>query len=135
MSIDDVERKILVIDDEEDLCSIIQDNLEAISNYKVLVAKSGEEGLKLAKEKKPDAILLDIHMPGMNGFDFLERVKSDTDLMHIPVLILSANADEQSKLEAARLGNCAYIQKPFLIEQIKEQIEKALRLMGLSDPA
>ncbi len=66
-----MDKKILVIDDEEDFCYFVKQNLEAISNYKVITASKGKKGIQIARKEKPDLILLDIMMPGMDGFEVL----------------------------------------------------------------
>jgi len=117
-------RKILIIDDEEDLTFFIKANLELRGDYEVMIAKNGKDGLKLAASHKPDLILLDIMMPKMNGFEVLEKLKQAKETIAIPVIMLTAKADDASKIKAASLYNEDYMMKPVQIEALKAKIEE-----------
>jgi len=121
------EKRILLIDDEKDFCQSVKINLERTGRYKVLTATTGKEGLKLAKKTKPDLILLDINMPNIDGFKVLENLKRETDTISIPVVILSARKDEESKLETSRLYNEGYIEKPVETSELIAEIERVLQ--------
>jgi len=123
-------RKILIIDDEDDFCNIVKENLELRGSYEVYTTTSGKEGLKLAKKVKPDLILLDIRMPEMDGFQVLERLKKEKDTMVIPVIMLSALDDDSSKVKGSQLYNEMYLTKPIKIVDLISSIEEVLKRRG-----
>jgi DNA-binding response OmpR family regulator len=90
--------RILIIDDEEDLCFFLKANLEARGAYDVRTATSAVTGVKLVRRFKPDLVILDILMPGVDGFNVLRTIKEDNKTVHIPVLMLSALSDNESKV-------------------------------------
>lgn len=124
-------KTVLMIDDELDFCELIKENLEIRGNFEVLIAKNGKDGLALAKRIKPNVILLDIRMPDMDGFQILERLKKDKDTIAIPVIMLSALEDNESKFKAAQLFDELYITKPVKIQDLQNNIEEVLKRRGL----
>ncbi|NQS99482.1 MAG: response regulator [Candidatus Omnitrophica bacterium] len=124
-------KKILLIDDEEDFCRLVKMNLELIGNFEVNSATNGKQGLKLAKKLKPDLILLDIMMPGINGFEVLERLKKDQDTVQIPVVMLTAKEDEPSKIKASELYDELYLTKPIEAPDLKAKIDEILKMRGV----
>jgi excisionase family DNA binding protein len=113
-------KTVLVVDDEK----FIQDYFEkALPDYRVLKASSGEEALAVIKHDRPDVVLLDIRMPGIDGIETLNRIK-DYDKT-IVVIMLSAFADFQTNLEAARLGAFSSVAKPFDLNEMKNLIAEA----------
>ena len=123
--------RILIIDDEKDLCFFLKANLEARGNYVVKVASSGEDGLYLAERFKPHLIILDIMMPVMDGFKVLEELKKNPKTMAIPALMLSAKHDDESKIEASGLYSEGYVTKPVQIDDLRNRIRKILKLRKL----
>ncbi len=119
-------RKVLIIDDEEDLTFFVKANLELSGQYKVVIATRGKEGIKIARRYKPDIILLDIMMPQMSGFEVLEQLKKNPATLSIPVIMLTAKGDDESKLKASGLYNEEYIIKPVKIDYLKNRIEEVL---------
>ncbi|MCX7927149.1 MAG: response regulator [Candidatus Omnitrophica bacterium] len=111
---------ILIIDDEK---AIREYFVKALADYQVLTASSGEEGLALIEKTRPDVVLLDLRMPGLSGIDTLKRIKAFDK--SIPVIILSAFADLETSIEAARLGAFTSIAKPFDLEEMKKVLEAA----------
>lgn len=95
--------KILIIDDQPFFITMLKNVFQA-QGYQVVGASNGEEGLVLAKEHRPDAILLDVEMPGMDGFTVCERLKQDFSLKHIPVIILTATDDAKLNQKAFKAG-------------------------------
>lgn len=100
---------ILIVEDDTSFASILKDYANT-KGYETIVAHDGEEGLKLAREHKPRAILLDIMLPIMNGWDVLKAIKNDDSLRHIPVHIMSAN--EQYGAQAQTNGALSFVEKP-----------------------
>lgn len=124
-------RTILMIDDETEFCSFIKENLELRGEFDVFVATNGRDGIVIAKRVRPNIILLDIRMPEMNGFEVLKRLKRDKETMMIPVIMLSALEDEESKVTAARLFDEMYITKPVKFEELESSIQEVLKRRGL----
>jgi two-component system alkaline phosphatase synthesis response regulator PhoP len=117
--------KVLVVDDEPDLVSTVEYRLK-FANCQVVTASNGQEGLERAAAEKPDLILLDTNMPGMNGHEMLECLRTDPDLKHIPVIMLTARCEPQDIAAASARGVCDYVTKPFDFAQLMSKIEAAL---------
>lgn len=124
-------KRILLIDDEDDFCKLVKMNLELIGNFEVTTATNGKKGIKLAKKLKPDLILLDILMPGIDGFAVLQRLKEDENTIEIPVVMLTAKGDEVSKTKASELYDEEYITKPIEAPDLKARIEEVFKRRGI----
>lgn len=120
-------KKILIIEDEKSLVDVMRMKLRGLG-YEVDCAQNGEEGLEKAKEGKPDAILLDIIMPGMNGYEVLERLKADPETETIPVVILSNSGRDEEVEKGRKLGAVDFLIKSQL--SLEEMAEKAEQLAG-----
>jgi DNA-binding response OmpR family regulator len=121
-----MKKLILIIDDEIDILTLTAYRLK-YEGYEVITASECESAYKLAKEQKPDLILLDIHLPGMTGFELCHQLKGDSELHHIPVLFFSASSVGGNPL--IKVEECkaqGYIQKPFEIECLIREITKHL---------
>ena len=81
-----MDKKILIIDDEKDFCYFAKKNLEAISNYEIIATTKGKKGIQIARKEKPDLILLDIMMPGIDGFEVLKRLREMRKQKIFPLL-------------------------------------------------
>lgn len=123
-------KNILIIDDEKGFCELIKDNLEMRGPYTVNMAHNGEDGLWMARKLKPDLILLDIRMPQMNGFQVLEGLKKEMETVEIPVVMLSALDDEESKIKSAQLYDEMYLTKPVKMPELQTKIEEVLVRKG-----
>ena len=123
-------KRILIIDDEEDFCSLVKTGLETRSDFEVSIATNGKDGMDLAKVVKPDLILLDITMPEIDGFQVLEKLKKDKGTVSIPVIMLTAREDVEYKRKASQLFNEAYLTKPVEFSTLKSTIEDVLRRRG-----
>ncbi|MCP4697551.1 MAG: response regulator, partial [Gammaproteobacteria bacterium] len=122
-----IEGKILIVDDQEDNLRVLYHYLRH-RGYRIYVATNGETGLNLAVIRCPDLILLDIVMPGMDGFATCECLKSRQETRDIPVIFLSALADRESKLKGLRTGAVDYINKPFEIEEVLARVATHINL-------
>lgn len=122
-------KRILVIDDEINLGKLIKLNLELTGGFEVTTAVDGARGMILAKNVKPDLILLDILMPKMDGFEALKRLKEDKDTADIPVIMLTAKGDEASMAKAGRLCD-EFITKPIEASDLRIKIEEVLKKKG-----
>lgn len=109
----DVERTILVIDDSALIRGIVQIGLGAEQGWRVRVAASGTEGLDIASRERPDAILLDVEMPGVDGPDTLARLRTHESAREIPVLFMTGHATARDRAGFAGLGAAGIIVKPF----------------------
>ncbi|MBW3622330.1 MAG: response regulator [Armatimonadetes bacterium] len=117
---------ILVIEDDPDIQQLIHLSLEFTGGYQVLLASDGPEGLVKAAEGKPDLILLDAMMPGMDGFEVCRSLKSNPETETIPVVFLTAKAQASEIQEGLRLGAAGYLTKPFDPMKLKDEIERYL---------
>jgi CheY-like chemotaxis protein len=106
-------RRILIVDDEDDIREVAQLSLELMAGWQVIPAASGEEALRLAAEELPDAILLDVMMPGMDGPATVLRLREDPRIRHIPVLLLTAKVQATDRSRFAGLEVAGVLAKPF----------------------
>jgi DNA-binding response OmpR family regulator len=118
-------KKILIIDDELEIRSLLSTFLEK-KGFAALTAESGKEGIDLANQLKPDLILLDINMPGMDGFAVLVKIKKSKETASIPVIMLTGRIDEIAKISASALSCEDYIGKPFELEDLLGKINKII---------
>ncbi len=117
---------ILVVDDEEDILELVRYNL-AKEGYQVDCVASGEEALKFAKNKHPDLIVLDLMLPGVDGFDVCKQLKRDIETASIPVIMLTAKGEDADIVAGLELGADDYITKPFSPRVLTARIRAALR--------
>lgn len=118
--------KILVIDDEPALLNILKIKLEQ-EGYKFVGARSGREGLELAKQEKPDLILLDLIMPEMDGFAVFDQLKRMPEIKKIKVVILSVSGIEDDVQKGFQMGAADYLVKTkFTLDEMMEKIKKCL---------
>ncbi len=116
--------EILVVDDEDDMIWLIKRILEK-EGFKVRSVKSGEEALKLLKEGyKPDLILLDVMMPGMNGWELCKKIKRDKELRKLKVAIFTIRTTEEDKLISKEVGADYHIDKPFELDEFVSTVKK-----------
>ena len=122
---------IFIIDD----VGINIDILSAIlsDSYEIVSATDGENAIRLMKAQKPDLVLLDLYMPGMDGFEVLRVIKADTALQSIPVIFVTGERDEQVEEEGLALGAVDYIKKPYKADIIKVRIRNHLELKTYRD--
>ena len=118
-----MKKTILVVDDEPDVLTFLKKRLEA-HNYKVITASDGIEGLKKARESKPDIILLDIIMPNKDGFTMLSELRAKEETRDIPVVIISAKAESRSIFEGQYLGAVDYLIKPYDFKELLKYIKR-----------
>jgi CheY-like chemotaxis protein len=121
-----VPKRILVIDDEANVRIVVRTCLEILGEWEVLLAASGYEGLFLAQTERPDAILLDVMMPRMDGVAFVRELQANPELRAIPVVFLTAQADLTQPREFQALGVKGAIAKPFNPLTLHEQIATSL---------
>jgi two-component system alkaline phosphatase synthesis response regulator PhoP len=122
-------QKILVIDDEPKIVEICQDYLKA-DGYDVISAVDGPNGLAAIRTEKPDLIVLDLMLPGMNGLDLCKQLRRESN---VPVIMLTARVDEADKLAGLELGADDYITKPFSPRELVARVRTVLRRTGGGD--
>jgi two-component system alkaline phosphatase synthesis response regulator PhoP len=105
-------KKILAVDDERHIVRLIQVNLER-AGYQVITAFDGTEGLKKVETEKPDLIVLDVMMPKMDGFEVLKRLQANPETREVPVIMLTAKAQDADVFRGWASGVSAYLVKPF----------------------
>jgi two-component system response regulator RpaA len=117
---------VLVIDDDDLVSRTIQRALK-LYNYHVMVAGGGAEGLQTARRHQPDLFILDVVMPGMDGYQVARQIRHDPLLKDIPILFLTAKAKDDDKIEGFRAGADDYLTKPFNMEELKLRVAAILR--------
>jgi len=118
--------KVLMVDDDQNIRRICQVSLTNVGKWQVILAESGYDGLELARKEKPDLILLDVMMPGMDGPTTLLKLREDEQLMHIPVILMTAKVQPQEVEQYTRLGATGVISKPFDPLTLPSEIKKLL---------
>lgn len=118
-------KKILIVDDESHIVWIVEKRLRA-NGYDPIVAFSGTEGLEKARQTKPALILLDIMMPGINGYVTLQQLQAHAETKHIPVIMFTAKGRMQDVQQAIDMGAIDFIIKPFEPESFLEKIRLAI---------
>ena len=118
-------KRILVVDDEPGIQATLRARLEA-NGFEVLLASDGEAGLQRAREEKPDLILLDLMLPKRDGYSVCRLLKFDSRFQHIPVIMLTARAQERDRVLGEKTGADAYIPKPFDAPHLLETIRRLL---------
>ncbi len=123
-------KKILIVDDEQDIVELVKNRLE-VNNYDVICASDGEEGIKKAKEQKPDLIVMDILMPHMQGGDAVRLLRSDAATKHIPIIFLSGVMENMHHGKEERVVNVGgkfltAIAKPFKPEKLLLEIKRLI---------
>ncbi len=121
--------RILVAEDEPRYIWAIQTNLEA-RNYEVLTAADGQQAVQLAADEQPDLILLDIKMPGMNGYEACRRIR---EFSTVPIIMITAMAEEADKVLGLDLGADDYITKPFSVPELLARVRAALRRVEFAE--
>lgn len=117
-------KTVLIVEDEKNIVDIIRFNLQR-TGYNTLEAYDGEAGLAMAREKKPDLILLDVMMPKMMGFDVCRALRAEGD--NVPVIILTAREEEEDKILGLEIGADDYITKPFDPIEVLARVRSQLR--------
>ena len=117
-------KKIMIVDDEEDIRVSVGQIFE-VSGYEIIKAVDGNDCLNKLEREIPDLVILDIMMPGMNGWDVAARIKENSKWSEIPIVFLTAKGDEMS-IGMGRLASEEYVVKPFDLIKLKERVEEIL---------
>lgn len=121
--------KILVIDDDKNINELVKINLE-LAGYKVIQALDGIKGFALAKQELPNAIVLDVMMPEVDGYTVAQRIRQNPDTKNIPILMLTALSQLNDKVRGFDIGVDDYLVKPFEMEELKVRIRALLKRTG-----
>jgi len=116
---------VLAVDDESDVLLIVKTALQ-VEGYRVLTAADGPDALKTAHDEKPDLVLLDVMMPGMDGFEVLDKLRQDDVTCRIPVIMLTGLSERERKRSAIERGTKYYIVKPFDFQDLVSKVRLAI---------
>jgi two-component system, OmpR family, alkaline phosphatase synthesis response regulator PhoP len=119
-------KRVLIIDDEETIQTVVQFGIKMAAGWEVLTAGSGAQGIQTAQTEKPDVILLDVMMPEMDGIATFKALQSHAETEQIPVILLTAKAQTAEKRQFNDLGASGVITKPFNSLNLPEQIARIL---------
>ncbi|MBQ5800183.1 MAG: response regulator, partial [Oscillospiraceae bacterium] len=122
-------KTVLIVEDEKNIVDILRFNLQR-EGYTTLEAYDGEAGLALAREKKPDILLLDVMMPKMMGFDVCRALREEGD--NVPVIILTAREEEEDKILGLEIGADDYITKPFSMRELMARVKANIRRTAMA---
>ena len=122
-------KTVLIVEDEKNIVDILRFNLQR-EGYATLEAYDGEAGLALAREKKPDILLLDVMMPKMMGFDVCRALREEGD--NVPVIILTAREEEEDKILGLEIGADDYITKPFSMRELMARVKANIRRTAMT---
>ncbi len=125
---------ILVVEDEADLLLMLRVSLE-VAGYRVIGVASGEEAIDVLQRETPDAIILDLLLPGIDGWEVLERLRDAGHFPRIPVVVASAHASPETKQRAMSLGCRGYLSKPLSIEALRTMLADLVADGGKPDDA
>jgi two-component system cell cycle response regulator DivK len=116
---------ILIVEDNERNLKLVRDVLQ-VKGYTTIEAMTGEDGVKLAIEQKPDLVLMDIQLPGMNGIDALRVLRANPATSGIPIIAVTASVMQQDRKQITEAGFDAYVGKPINLKEFLEAVRKAL---------
>jgi CheY-like chemotaxis protein len=119
---------VLLIDDDPTLTAPLQEALELLAGYAVTVAADGAAGLEALWARRPDCIVVDIRMPGVDGYQLIRAVRGDPETTDIPLVVLSALAQETQTLAGFLSGADAYLYKPIDLDELLAAIQQAIAL-------
>ena len=122
--------KILIAEDEPDMAMLLGDRLKE-EGYEIHVARDGKEALVKSKDLMPDLMLLDISLPKLDGFHVLQAIKKNTETAAIPVIVLTARADQEDVVKGIQGYAELYMTKPFETDKLIEAIQKTLAIRGI----
>lgn len=125
MGVGSMNKCILAVDDEPDVLMILRTALQT-EGYDVCTASNGPDCLEVAAEKKPDLIILDLMMPGMDGFAALQKLKSNPETSTIPVIMLTGVSEKTKVQQALTSGIAYYLTKPFDFDDLMTKVDQAM---------
>ena len=123
---------VLIIEDEEDILALVHYNFIR-NGYRADLSTSGEDGLLMAQQLKPDLILLDLMLPGLDGLEICRRLKDDKATKSIPIIMLTAKGEEEDIVKGLEMGADDYVTKPFSPQVLLARAQTVLRRTGSAD--
>ena len=121
-------RKVLIIDDEENFCKLVKKNIEQAGEFEVHIATNGDDGIRLVREIKPDLILLDVVMPGLDGGDVVSLIRNDKSIKDTPIVFLTAIVrEEEATPQASFTRGYSILAKTVTVEVLMACIKKNVR--------
>jgi len=121
--------RILVVDDQPDIRLMCRVNLQ-LEGYEVIEAGDGEAGLETVRNERPDLVLLDVMMPGLDGWQFMEAIKADEETARIPIVLLTARVQREDEIRGWLSGAADYLPKPFNPSTLTEVVRRTLMNEG-----
>jgi CheY-like chemotaxis protein len=125
---DETARRVLVVDDDPALLTALTDGLELVGGYEVISACDGATGLERFFTAQPDCVVVDVRMPGLNGYQFVRALRGDPETAQTPIIVLSALVQDREQLAGLLTGADAYLTKPVRIVDLVLTIDEAVRL-------
>lgn len=125
---DEKPRRVLVVDDDPALLTALTEGLELVGGYEVIAACDGATGLERFFTAQPDCVVVDVRMPGLNGYQFVRALRGDPETAQAPVIVLSALVQDHEQLAGLLTGADAYLTKPVKIVDLVMTIDEAVRL-------
>jgi DNA-binding response OmpR family regulator len=120
-------RRILIIEDDEDIALSLKYKLEQDQSFAVVIAPDGTAGLQAAERERPDIVLLDLNLPGLDGMEVCRSLRAKDATRHVPIIMLTARVDESDKIAGLELGADDYVTKPFSVREVAARIRAVLR--------
>jgi DNA-binding response OmpR family regulator len=120
-------KRILLIEDDADIALSLKYNLEKEGAFEVVDVRDGETGLRSALESPPDLVLLDLNLPGMDGLEVCRRIRRAKATASVPIIMLTARADEGQRVAGLDLGGDDYVTKPFSVKEVLARVRAVLR--------
>lgn len=124
--------KILVVDDEKDLVDLISYNLER-EGYDTLKAYNGEDALRFVRSQKPDLVILDLMLPGIQGMEVCKLIRTNSETANLPIIMVTAKGDEIDKVLGLEIGADDYITKPFSVRELLARVRAVIRRFEASE--
>ena len=124
-------KRILLIEDDADIALSLRYNLEKDGAFEVATVRDGEAGLKAALDRGPDLVLLDLNLPGMDGLEVCRRLRASKSTSEIPIIMITARAEESQRVNGLDQGADDYITKPFSLREVQARVRAVLRRAGL----
>lgn len=119
-------RTVLIVDDDLELLHMLTDGLELIGDFQVVQAGNGEEGLEQFYEVQPDCVIIDIKMPGLNGYQLVQALRGDADSASTPLILLTALAQDKDKFVGFAFGADQYLVKPVMPSALVAAVQRAI---------
>jgi two-component system alkaline phosphatase synthesis response regulator PhoP len=118
--------KVLIVEDEQGVVHLLRSRLEP-EGFQVIAANNGQEGLRAVTEARPDLVILDLTLPGLDGFEVCRRIRRQPETARLPILVLSGRAEEIDKVVMLELGADDYVTKPFNTKELVARVKTLLR--------